>query len=232
VRTNLIYRVLHNNKSVVASTNKEKGEMQYFPKEKVVTVVVFLCLTLFAVIFLGAPRTITNVSALDTEKVGVYWHSNCADTDRVFLIDWGTLNPGSIESIVVYIRNEVEEPIFLIMSPKNWAPSNASNYMTLRWDYNGRQVDPGEVLQIKLILFISAQIKGISNFSFDIYITGGQRLLGDVNGDGRVSSSDLILVFVNLGKSSEEFPGGDVNGDGRVSSSDAILVIINLGAGS
>jgi len=143
------------------------------------------------------PSTITTVSAVETEQVGVYWHSNCAD--RVSSIDWSILNPGSTKSIVVHIRNEVEEPIFLTMSPKNWAPSSASNYITLRWNYTGRRVDPDEVLQIKLTLSISPYITGISNFSFDIYINGSQPLPSDVNGDDRVSSSDLILVIVTLG---------------------------------
>jgi len=173
--------------------------MQYFPKEKIFIVVVFLSSIVFAVMFLGAPRTITNVSALEPEQVGVYGHSNCADTDRVSSIEWGPLNPGSIESRVVYIRNEVGEPIFFNMSRKNWAPSSASNYITLRWDYDRRRVDPDEVLQIKLTLSISPYITGISNFSFDIYINGSQPLPSDVNGDDRVSSSDLILVIVTLG---------------------------------
>jgi len=166
--------------------------MQHFPKEKLVLLLVVQGLILFSFMLLVTTNTITNVSAVETDGVGVYWDSNCAD--RVSSIDWGNLTPGSVKSIVVYIRNEVEEPMYLIMSTTNWNPSKASDYITLRWDYTGRRADPDEVLQITLTLSISRYIEGISNFSFDIIITGSDHLPGDVDGDGVVDIRDVKKV--------------------------------------
>ena len=199
--------------------------MQHFPRGKAVLALVVSSLILFAFMLLVTTKTITNVSGIETEGVGVYWDSD--STDRVFSIDWGTLTPGSVKNIVVYIRNEDQEPIYLIMSTTDWNPSEAFDYIILEWDYNGWKIDPGEVVQIKLMLSVSRYIEGISSFSFDILVTGSDRLPGDVNGDGRVNSADIILV----GKALYTEPGdpkwnpdADVNQDGRISAADIVLI--------
>jgi len=52
---------------------------------------------------------------------------------------------------------------------------------------------------------------------------------GDLDGDGVVSFSDLILVALNYGKKSGFDPRADANGDGEVSFPDLILVALNYG---
>ena len=195
--------------------------MQYFPKEKAVLALVVSSLILFAFTLLVSRNTITNVSAVEANGVGVYWDSNYAD--RVFSIDWGNLTPGSVKSVVVYTRNEVEEPIYPIMSTTNWNPSKASDYITLRWDYTGQRMNPGETLKITLTLSVSRYIEGISSFSFDIIITGSVNLPGDINGDGLVGSGDLGLLGWAWGSTIGEpnyIPEADLNGDGVVNSGD------------
>jgi hypothetical protein len=157
-----------------------------------------------------------NVSAVVANGVGVYWDSNRSNADRVFSIDWGTLTPGSVKSVVVYIRNEVEEPIFFIISTMNWTPGEASKYITLRWDYTGRRIDSYVVLQIELRLFVSRDIEGISNFYFDVLVTGSENLLGDLNGDGVVDIVDLIIVTIAFGSKPGDLQWktmADSNGD-------------------
>ena len=51
----------------------------------------------------------------------------------------------------------------------------------------------------------------------------------DVNQDGKVNVSDLVLVSRNLGSRSPSNPRADVNGDGQVNVSDLVLVSRNLG---
>ena len=51
----------------------------------------------------------------------------------------------------------------------------------------------------------------------------------DVNQDGTVNVSDLVLVSRNLGSRSPSNPRADVNGDGQVNVSDLVLVSRNLG---
>jgi hypothetical protein len=176
----------------------EKGEMRHFPKEKAALAVVVSSIILFAFMFLVTKNNIANVSAVEANGVGVYWDSHCTDT--VSSIDWGHLTPGSVKNVVVYIRNEVEEPLYLILSTMNWNPSKAFdyNYITLRWDYSGQRTNPSEALKITLILSVNRYIEGISIFSFDIVIIGSQRMPGDVDGDGDVDGSDMRKVILAM----------------------------------
>ena len=191
--------------------------MRYFPKEKAVLTLVVSSLILLAFALLMPTETITNVSAVYPNRVGVYWDSDC--TDPVLEILWGNLTPGSSKSIIVYIHNEVEEPTYLIMSTTNWNPSNALEYMSISWDYGRQRMNSGEVLQITLTLSVSRYIEGISSFSFDILITGSQRLPGDVDGDGKVDVMDQRLMqlamFTVPGYPSWN-PNADIDGDGDV----------------
>ena len=61
----------------------------------------------------------------------------------------------------------------------------------------------------------------------EISKTGATGLKGDVNGDGQVNISDLVLVASNLGKTGPN--AADVNGDGQVNISDLVLVASALG---
>jgi len=201
--------------------------MRYFPKEKVVLALVVLSLILLAFMLLVTTNTITNVSAVEAIGVGVYWDSNCSNA--VSSINWGTLNPGSVKKFTVYIRNEGAKPVLLILSTANWNPSKASEYLNLRWNYAlERWINLSEVLQTTLTLSVSRYIQGISNFSFDILITGTDRLLGDVNGDSVVDTADIMIVLHVYSK----VPGwegwttkADVNGDSVVDTADIMIVL-------
>jgi len=172
-----------------------------------------------------------NVSAVVANGVGVYWDSNRSNADRVFSIDWGTLTPGSVKSVVVYIRNEVGEPIFFIISTMNWNPLKASDYITLRCDYNERRIDSYVVLQIELRLSVSHDIEGISSFTFDILVDGKENLPGDLNEDGVVDIVDFMIVTIAFGSKLGD-PNwntlADSNEDGIVDIGDVILVTLHF----
>jgi hypothetical protein len=170
-------------------------------------------------------NTIANVSGVETEGVGVYWDSEC--NNPTTLIDWETLTPGSAKSVVVYIQNEVDESRFLYISTKDWDPENAFNYLSLRWKYTGQRIDPGDVLQTTLTLYVSRYIEGISSFSFLILVTGSDRLLGDVDGDGIVNIFDVKKVKLALAGCIVE-PGADIDGDGKVTTFDLKKVKVIL----
>jgi len=111
---------------------------------------------------------ISNQGTLKAVGVGVYWDEGL--TSKVSLIDWGILEPGSNVNRTVYIRNEGNAAATLSMTPSNWSPANASDYLTLTWDYSGQTLNVNEVIQVKLTLSVSSSIAGITNFSFDITI--------------------------------------------------------------
>jgi len=131
------------------------------------------------------------VSAVIASGVGVYWGSNLSNS--VSEINWGNLTPGSTKSIVVYVRNEAEEPTNLNLSTANWDPSEASRYLNLGWDYSRRQIGPSESLKISLTLSVSHYIEGVSSFFFDIHIAACG-LLCDVNGDNKINYYDWFAM--------------------------------------
>jgi len=198
--------------------------MQHSNRAKALLVVVIASLILCVFMFLATNRTIGNVSAVEANGVGVYWDNDCSN--RVSSIDWGTLNPGSVKNIAVYIRNEEQEPMYLILSTKNWNPSEASEYLNLGWNYNQWRMNPGETLQITLTLSVSSYIQGITSFDFDILVAGSDNLPGDVNCDGTVNILDVKLVKLAYSGLIER-PSADVNGDGKVDILDVKLVKSN-----
>lgn len=205
--------------------------MQNFPKEKAVLALVVPSLILLAFMLSVTTNTITNVSAVETEGVSVWWDTSC--TNRTLSINWGTLNPGAVKSIVVYIRNDAMEAMYLTMSTENWYPKE-SYYITFGWDYTARRIDPREVLPTKLILSVSHSIKGISNFRFDIVIVGSKNLPGDVNGDGQITITDLTILnslltkltigLMTLEDALVQYPTADVNGDGQITATDMAIL--------
>jgi len=113
-------------------------------------------------------RTISNTGSVKTIGVGIYQEQAC--TTSVSSINWGIVSPGSNVDKTVWIRNESNVPATLSKTTSNWNPTNASNYITLSWNYGGQTFSANEVIQVKLTLSVSSTIAGITNFSFDITI--------------------------------------------------------------
>jgi len=111
-------------------------------------------------LFIGSEGTI--------ETVGIRVYSDSSCSKAVNFVRWGTLEPGSKKNFTVYVRNEVDYAVSLFMFPDDWYPFDASNYISLDWDYAGQTVNPQEVIQTTLTLSISPDIEGITNFNFDI----------------------------------------------------------------
>jgi hypothetical protein len=129
-----------------------------------------VALTVLASGFTESSVRIVGRGAVKAVGVGVFWDVNC--TNVVTEIDWGLVEPGSHVNATIYLKNEGNAPITLSLDTENWNPSNASDYITLSWSYAGQTMNPGTVININLILMVSSNITGITNFSFDIIITG------------------------------------------------------------
>jgi hypothetical protein len=105
-----------------------------------------------------------------SEGLGVYSNYQC--TMEMTVIDWGTLEPGATQTILVYVKNEGDSPATLSLETSNWIPSDASEYLTLNWNYYNQIINPGSNTQVALTLSVDQSIQGIENFSFDISIIG------------------------------------------------------------
>jgi len=102
--------------------------------------------------------------------VGVYWDITC--TGPVIKIDWGSLSPGEIKSVIVYIKNTGNGPMTCSIASDNWNPSGANQYFDLYWDFGMSTLDAGRIRKTMISLHVHSDISGITNFSFNIIITG------------------------------------------------------------
>ena len=147
-------------------------------RQKVVLVALVALVTLASALFLFNSilgqlvfrSTISSYGKVKAFGVEVYWDSNCSVP--VSPIDWGLVEPGLASNVTVYIRNEGNYGVTLFLSADNWTPENASDYLTLRWDYVGQIINLGETIQVTLSLLASPDIEDITSFSFDIIISG------------------------------------------------------------
>ena len=118
--------------------------------------------------FTSIERHVDSTGSVETINVGVYWDGECSS--NVSFIDWGEIGPGSVKDVSLFIRNEGTIAERLFLSTDYWSPSNASEFMTLTWDYNGQTIDPFEIVLVTLTLQVSSEVAEISSFSFDIII--------------------------------------------------------------
>jgi len=64
--------------------------------------------------------------------------------------------------------------VALSLETINRSPSNASDFITLGWDYDDQAINANEVVKVVLFLSVSPSIVGISTFSFDIvFVSSG-----------------------------------------------------------
>ena len=133
-------------------------------------VVTFVLLDVTVMGTLLGKVTLPNMGTVKAMGVGVYWDISC--NNQVTSIDWGVVQPGATKDVTVYIRNEGNAPEILSLATENWTPSSAASYMSIGWDYGGQVIDVGAAFQVKLSLAVSDGIEGITNFSFDVVITG------------------------------------------------------------
>jgi len=100
--------------------------------------------------------------------VGVYWDANCSSP--VNYVDWGSVEPGSVKNVTVFIRNEGNEPSTLFLNTTNWNPQNASDFIKLNWDYNEYIIYPQQTTRVMLMLSVATITTKIKDFNFDIII--------------------------------------------------------------
>jgi hypothetical protein len=116
-------------------------------------------------------RTFPNTGELNSIGVGVYHDATCETP--VSNITWGYVSPGSTQNRTIYIKNEGNTRMILNMTTGNWSPDLASTSILLSWNQEGTQVDAqSNPLETVLTLSVSANITGISTFSFNVNITG------------------------------------------------------------
>ena len=115
-------------------------------------------------------KNIPGTGSIKGLGLGIYWDQQCENPTSE--IDFGLLEPGSQKDYTLYLRNEGNTVLTLNMTPKNWNPTEAANYMTLTWNREGHQISPDQVISFVITLSVSSNIQDISSFSLDITISG------------------------------------------------------------
>lgn len=120
-----------------------------------------------------ATQTITSNATLTTVNVGVYSDRQCKQ--NCTSISWGTLYPSNSTSRIIYVKNTGNLTLTLSMTTGSWAPTNAGDYLTLTWDQEGAVLQTGESVTANLTLLAASDTGDLTNFSFDIVITGAEQ---------------------------------------------------------
>ena len=107
-------------------------------------------------------------------SVGLEAYSDSGAALPVSSVEWGDISPGGSSSATLYFKSISSNPVSLSLAIEGWNPATAADYMTVTWDYNGVQLQPGEVREVKFNLLVSGEISGVSGFSFDLVITASQ----------------------------------------------------------
>jgi len=108
--------------------------------------------------------------------VEAYWDGNLEN--KTDTIDWGTIPIGSSRNATLYLQSISNLKTTLQLNTTNWSPQNISEFMNLTWNYDGRQINPLETIQVTLTLSLSSSksfiyyliANDVKEFSFDIAI--------------------------------------------------------------
>lgn len=105
-----------------------------------------------------------------TAGLNVYGDSSC--TALISSLPWGNVSPGGSITNTVYVKNEGNVPLTLTLDTTSWNPSNAPNYISLKWNYNGQELAPNQSVRVILTLTVSQSVSGIDSFNFEIVVNG------------------------------------------------------------
>ena len=129
-----------------------------------------LFLTVLTTGLVTTSQTVPTSGTVSSVNVGVYTDSGC--TQNCTSISWGNLAPGSSITRTVYVKNTGNLPVTLSMTTNNWQPLSAPTYLTLTWNRANNVLNAGATLSATLTLTAAPNTGTITNFGFNIIITG------------------------------------------------------------
>ena len=136
----------------------------------VISTVALTILTMTTTGLLNVNKTVSSTGAVTAINVGIYSDSDC--TNELTSLDWETISPGESENKTIYLKNTGNAQITLSLDTTNWTPTTADGPISLLWDKENAKLNPAQSTTATLTLSISESIEGITDFSFDIVITG------------------------------------------------------------
>jgi hypothetical protein len=146
--------------------------MNLTAKEKILVAALAVTIIVAAVIVLAVTYTIHNTGKIVTVGLAVYWDP--LGTQICTSIDWGTMQPGDMKGVTLYLKNTQALNITLSMNTTTWQPPEVQQYFTLAWNYTGSMLAPAQMVQVQFTLSLSPNVKNSTSFSFDININATQ----------------------------------------------------------
>jgi hypothetical protein len=123
-----------------------------------------------ALALLQPSTSVTHTATIETLNLGVYQDSAC--TQPLSSVNWGTLKPGTAANRTIYVKNTGNAAVSLNMTVTTWNPSIASSYITLTWDRQGSLLAVGNIVQALMVLSVSANVNGFTEFNCTTIISG------------------------------------------------------------
>ena len=108
-------------------------------------------------------------SAVKAVSVGLYADSLCSV--RLDSINWGEVEAGGSRNVTCYVRNEGKSAVCPVLSTTNWNPSSAVEFVSLKWNYDGKPIPPSKIVAVTFCLTVCNGTCGFENFSFDAILS-------------------------------------------------------------
>ena len=128
------------------------------------------CISCFVYGIYEGSQQIKNKGVIRVIGVQVFKEANL--TSVLQEIDWGLVSPNEIKTFEAWILNTGNDQVKLLMWTQAWTPINASDWITLSWNYSETIIQPNTSIGVEFTLHVDASIKGIDNFAFEIWIMG------------------------------------------------------------
>jgi hypothetical protein len=116
--------------------------------------------------------SISNTGVIASANLQIYWENQCVNA--VTSVNWGYIEIGKDTNVTVFVKNTGTVPLTLSLMTSNWNPMDLGTYCTLAWDYSGDKIETNSVMPVILILKVSPDTQEVTNFQFQITITGTQ----------------------------------------------------------
>ena len=135
-------------------------------------VIIGIALTFTTFAALNASSTLSSSGSITTSaNLGVYSDSGC--TQPLSTINWGSPSPGGTVNQTIYVKNTSSGlSLNLTIATSSWSPASANGPVTITWNQQYADLQPGASVAAVITLTVSSSISDITNFSVQITITG------------------------------------------------------------
>lgn len=145
-------------------------------KTKKLSVLLLLVFTTVASVMSASviQKRIPSRGTVYTPTLGLdaFWDMAC--TQPVTSVDWGQMRPSESVTQLIYLKNTGDVPLNLNMTLTDWTPAEAAVYISVTWNAEGSVLGVNDPMSVNLVLTVSSNIVGVTDFNMNIVITGAE----------------------------------------------------------